>query len=279
MRSRAARLTASAIACIALGVAGYFLFTTEQAHRRPPAESAGVRSARPRGGERAGRCARRAAGVRRGRSGRRVLDAEGRGAPARDGAGRGPPSGSGAQHRRALLLMDAAASITEFGNVDRRARDYLRSGQTLMAGDVVFTEGGETAATAARQVESARLAEHQAFDAAEAGLRRREMIALGAAGAFGVFVMALLALASPGRSRARGTPAPSSDARNAGAATRPNDLMLRDIEPQAPARPPAAGNSVAARLGTPPEGGRRDLHRVWPGEGSGRPARPAGACG
>ena len=30
MRSRAARLTASAMAWIALGVAGYFLFTTEQ---------------------------------------------------------------------------------------------------------------------------------------------------------------------------------------------------------------------------------------------------------
>ena len=30
MRSRAARLTASALACIAFGVAGYFLFTTEQ---------------------------------------------------------------------------------------------------------------------------------------------------------------------------------------------------------------------------------------------------------
>ena len=29
---------------------------------------------------------------------------------------------------------EAAANVTEFGNVDRRARDYLQSGQTLMAG-------------------------------------------------------------------------------------------------------------------------------------------------
>jgi hypothetical protein len=129
-------------------------------------------------------------------------------------------------------LMDAAASITEFGNVDRRARDYLRSGQTLMAGDVVFTEGGATAARAARQVESARIAEHQAFDAAEAGLRRRETIALGAAGAFGVFVMGLLALASPGRSRDE-APAASSGEGTDPAVTRPTgELMLRDIEPR-----------------------------------------------
>src|SRR4030095_12350519 len=38
-------------------------------------------------------------------------------------------------------LLQAGAAITEFGNVDRRARDYLKSGQQLMAGDVVFTEG------------------------------------------------------------------------------------------------------------------------------------------
>jgi two-component system cell cycle sensor histidine kinase/response regulator CckA len=46
--------------------------------------------------------------------------------------------------------------------------ENIKSGQQLMAADVIFTEGGETAATAARQVETARLAEHQAFDASEA---------------------------------------------------------------------------------------------------------------
>jgi len=33
-------------------------------------------------------------------------------------------------------LDDAAATVTDFGTVDKRARDYLRSGQPLMAADV-----------------------------------------------------------------------------------------------------------------------------------------------
>ena len=53
-----------------------------------------------------------------------------------------------ADARSALDL--AAASVTEFGSMDSRARDYLDSNQPLMAADVVFTEGGEAAAEAAR---------------------------------------------------------------------------------------------------------------------------------
>ena len=68
-----------------------------------------------------------------------------------------------------------ATLANEFSEVDKRARDYLQSGQLLMAGDVIFTEGGQTAASAARQVEAARLAEHQALDASKpmcAGAKR-----------------------------------------------------------------------------------------------------------
>src|SRR5262245_50005054 len=90
-------------------------------------------------------------------------------------------------------LMEAAARLAEIGNVDRRVRDYLRSGQTLMASDVVFTEGNETAINAAQAVESARDAEHQQFDANEAVLRRRQAAFLGGAIGFGVFVTLALA--------------------------------------------------------------------------------------
>ncbi len=61
-----------------------------------------------------------------------------------------------------------------------------------MAADVIFTEGGETAATAGRQVETARLAEHQAFDAAEAALRKNEAFAAGGAAGVAVLVVLLL---------------------------------------------------------------------------------------
>jgi hypothetical protein len=68
-----------------------------------------------------------------------------------------------------------------------------------MAADVIFTEGGETAATAARQVETARLAERQAFDAAEAERRKNEAFAAG--GAAGVAVLVVLSLIPMARTR------------------------------------------------------------------------------
>src|SRR5438874_2209653 len=69
-------------------------------------------------------------------------------------------------------LDEAASTLTEFAAIDKRARDYIASGQPLMAGDVIFTEGGQTVAFAARYVESARLSEHQALDASEARQRK-----------------------------------------------------------------------------------------------------------
>jgi hypothetical protein len=89
-------------------------------------------------------------------------------------------------------LDQAASTVNEFAEVDKRARDYLKSGDPLMAADVIFTEGAESAATAARQVESARLAEHQGFDQASSQVRRQQAMAL--AGAAGIGVLALLLL-------------------------------------------------------------------------------------
>lgn len=94
-------------------------------------------------------------------------------------------------------LTEAAARLTEVGNVDRRVRDYLRSGQTLMASDVVFTEGNETAINAAQLVDTARDSERQQFDADEAALRRRQAAFLGGAIGFGAFAMLALAWARP----------------------------------------------------------------------------------
>ena len=89
-------------------------------------------------------------------------------------------------------LDEAAATVAELGNIDTRTRDYISSGQPLMAADVIFTEGGEAAATAARQLETAQVAEHQALDLAEAALRRNEGLAAGGAAAVAVLVVFLL---------------------------------------------------------------------------------------
>jgi len=96
-------------------------------------------------------------------------------------------------------IDQAEATLADFTEADTQARDYLRAGQLLMAGDVIFTEGDQTAASTARQVETARLAEHQALDAAEAAVRRQEAIVL--AGAGGLTALIVLCFSVSGSSR------------------------------------------------------------------------------
>ena len=111
--------------------------------------AARLRPARARRQRRTGRRARRPAGLRRRRPGRGVLVRQDGGLAA-DGDGRAdrlcarrPAPGA------RTAIEQAAATVTEFSAIDKRARDYLKSGQQLMAGDVIFTEGSDAAATAA----------------------------------------------------------------------------------------------------------------------------------
>src|SRR5262245_10645501 len=90
-------------------------------------------------------------------------------------------------------LEQAAATVMEFSSIEKRVRDYLKSGQQLMAGDVIFTEGTDAAATATRQIETARQAEHQSFDAVLAAARKQQAtIAGGAAGVTALMVLLLI---------------------------------------------------------------------------------------
>jgi hypothetical protein len=104
----------------------------------------------------------------------------------------------------AQALLDASSTMTEFGNVDKRVRDYLKAGESLMASDIVFSEGTVAAGRAAVQVEAARIAEHQAFDADEGTLRRLEAYAIG--GAAGLSGLILLVLGLARGSKERSTP-------------------------------------------------------------------------
>jgi hypothetical protein len=99
-------------------------------------------------------------------------------------------SGAGADARTAV--DQAATTLAEFSAIDKRARDYLNSGEQLMAGDVIFTEGGEAAATAVRQIESARQAQHQEADAEAAVVRQQQAMTAGAVAGFVALVVLLL---------------------------------------------------------------------------------------
>jgi hypothetical protein len=90
-------------------------------------------------------------------------------------------------------LDEAGQTLTEFSAVDKRARDYLKSSQQLMAADVIFTEGSDAAATAVRQIETARQAQHQEASVKEAAVRKEQMLtAAVAAGVVGLITLMLI---------------------------------------------------------------------------------------
>jgi CHASE3 domain sensor protein len=122
-------------------------------------------------------------------------------------------------------LVESTSSIAELETLDKRAREYVRSGQILMAGDVVFTEGGTLAATAARQVDAAKLAEREALDSYERSTRRREFYAAGSAIGFAAVALLILALSPVSGSRAE-VQAPSTD--EVTDATSSDNLALRE---------------------------------------------------
>lgn len=87
----------------------------------------------------------------------------------------------------------ALGSLQDFEQMDRRARDYARSGQKLLASDLIFADGFETTTGAIAALDRARDAENQARDEAAQGIRRRQLYALGAAAAAAVLAVLLLA--------------------------------------------------------------------------------------
>ena len=108
-------------------------------------------------------------------------------------------------------LMEAGAAITEFSNIDKRARDYIQAGQPLMAADIVFTEAGDTTSSAVQHMETATVAEHVVFDAFELRERKAELYALAGAGLMGLLTLVLLAGVGPVDTEA-GLPAAAAEA-------------------------------------------------------------------
>jgi hypothetical protein len=93
----------------------------------------------------------------------------------------------------ALSTLDNAASALEdFERQDRRARNYTRSGERLLASDVIFTDGIESTGAILASLEQARAAENRTRDAMIARTRRAELIALGTAAFVSVSVVMLL---------------------------------------------------------------------------------------
>ena len=196
MRSRAVRITVGLLALIALGVAAAFVTRT---HQQLTDSAANVRAFDLRARETAD-------ALNDLRASEQAYVAAGQGAPfwmsrveaitgaVRDGILALRQSAASGEGR--ARLMEAEAAVGEFDALDKRAREYLKSSESLMASDVIFTEGGAAAVNAARLVERARMAERQALDAREAEVRSLQALALGASGSIAALVVLLLSFVS-----------------------------------------------------------------------------------
>jgi hypothetical protein len=202
--SRALRLTCGLLALIAIGAAAFLLIRSEQHITQQTAalrafdqhaRDASAALVDARVGQQAYVAAGQGVAFWFGKTGAAVQAATDGLATLRETAGAGART----------AIDQAAGTVAEFSAIDKRARDYLKSGQQLMAGDVIFTEGSDAAATAVRQIETARQAEHQAADVDEAAVRKQQT--LTAAAAAGVVVLIVLLLIPVPRAKADAVPA------------------------------------------------------------------------
>ena len=138
--------------------------------------------------------------------------------------------------------IDAAlADLEDFEQMDRRAREYVRGGQRLLASDLIFSDGIEKMDGAVSAIDRARLAE--STDAQDGiGIRRREQV-LTAAGAAALAVLIVFVLA----------PLPKSE--SAGSAPGPAATHSRTSASIAPVQAPGKpAGSVPAAQPAPPRG-------------------------
>jgi hypothetical protein len=90
-------------------------------------------------------------------------------------------------------LESATQSLQAFGQMDRRAREYARGGQKLLASDLIYADGLEVTAAAAASIEEARQAESSAGDRTIADARLQQAAAAGGVAVLGLLLTALLA--------------------------------------------------------------------------------------
>jgi hypothetical protein len=241
MRSRVARFTSSALACLTLGGAAWFLNDVEHsiASRRLSLRQFDVRARETVMTVVDVRLAQEAY-LASGQSAEFWIPKVAGAIPAATST-LDTLRSQAATDRARHLLLDAAATLAELTTIDKRVREYLVADQQLMAGDVVFSEGLEAAAKATQQIEAARLAEHQGFDMSEAGQRRLQAYAMGGAAGFTAFILLLLSFAP----RAVVAAADATDrATDRDKASRPDEasLVVTKREEEEPSKSPSAAD-------------------------------------
>jgi hypothetical protein len=86
----------------------------------------------------------------------------------------------------------ATGSLDDFAQMDRRAREYVRTGQKVVASDLIFSNAGELTDAAVASIDKAVTSELTARNVAAETFERRQDFALIAAAASAGLVMLLL---------------------------------------------------------------------------------------
>ena len=98
------------------------------------------------------------------------------------------PASTAANHP----LTTAMASLDGLAAVEARARASVRDSQSLVAGDIIFTEARDLIDSAARDLSDARQAMARATSAREAGMANEQSLLAGALMAAWIFALILL---------------------------------------------------------------------------------------
>jgi len=99
----------------------------------------------------------------------------------------------------------ATAALENLRTLDARVREFVLSGSSLLAADMIFSDGVESIATAAAQVTAAVNEELQHRNSSIAALRQRELAVLG--GGAGVTLLLMVGLAFTGSATRKATEA------------------------------------------------------------------------
>jgi hypothetical protein len=138
--------------------------------------------------------------------------------------------------------VDAAGALLhDFEQMDRRARDYARTGQRLMASDLIFSDGLELTTASVNALEEARAADRQVHEQAVRKSRQAELIVLGSFAAFALLMVGVLVPLQPDGAANRPSVAPPAQADSG--KTNPLDLALT-VDRHAD-KPPAEGRAIA----------------------------------
>ena len=89
-------------------------------------------------------------------------------------------------------VAELRKTLDAFREMNRRAAEYTRGGQRLLASDLIFTDGLEVVAAATAQLELARAAERSESDRLESEARKREGYYLAGVAGIGLLVVLTL---------------------------------------------------------------------------------------